>query len=71
MEPLEDGLSIVIPVFNSAGILPALVARIEPVLSATQRPHELILVNDGSSDASWDVVRDLVYIDTRGSGESA
>lgn len=58
-DPLLHGLSVVVPVYNSAAILPKLVARIGPVLQATTLPHELILVNDGSRDDSWNVIRDL------------
>jgi hypothetical protein len=47
---LPAGISVVVPVYNSAAILPDLVKRLEPVLSATSGPFELILVNDGSRD---------------------
>ncbi len=56
MEPGRPSLSVVIPVYNSADILPGLVARLEPVLRAVATRYELILVNDGSRDRSWDVV---------------
>jgi glycosyltransferase involved in cell wall biosynthesis len=56
---LPAGLSILIPVYNSAGILPNLVERLEPVAQSFQVPFELILVNDCSRDRSWDVVREL------------
>ena len=59
LEPLINGLSVVIPIYNSAAILPQLVARLRPVLTATGLPYELILVNDGSRDNSWEVVRGL------------
>lgn len=51
--------SIIVPVFNSADILPLLVARLQAVLSELPGPHELILVNDGSRDDSWRVVQEL------------
>jgi len=57
--PLPSGLSVVVPVYNSAAILPRLVARLGPVLAATGLAHELILVNDGSRDASWTVIQEL------------
>jgi len=57
--PLPSGLSVVIPVYGSAVILPQLVNRLGPVLSATGRAHELILVNDGSPDDSWPVIQRL------------
>lgn len=56
---LPAGISVVVPVYNSAAILPDLVKRLEPVLSATGGPFELILVNDGSRDESWKVVGQL------------
>jgi undecaprenyl-phosphate 4-deoxy-4-formamido-L-arabinose transferase len=56
---LPAGISVVVPVYNSAAILPNFVARLGPVLRALGQPHELILVNDGSRDDSWEVVRRL------------
>jgi undecaprenyl-phosphate 4-deoxy-4-formamido-L-arabinose transferase len=53
-EGLLPGVSVVIPVFNSAKVLPMLVARLAPVLEEiAPGAHELILVNDGSLDESW------------------
>lgn len=57
---LTAGISVVVPVYNSARILPDLVERLEPVLSATGGPFELILVNDGSRDESWEIIGRLV-----------
>lgn len=51
-------VSVVLPVHNSASILPRLVERLEPVLRGLGAPYELILVNDGSRDASWSVVEE-------------
>lgn len=50
---LEPGLSVVVPVYNSAGTLTELAARLAPVLTATGLPFEVILINDGSVDHSW------------------
>jgi undecaprenyl-phosphate 4-deoxy-4-formamido-L-arabinose transferase len=52
-------LSAVIPVYNSAEILPSLVERLEPVLRASADAFEAIFVNDGSRDASWTVLLEL------------
>jgi glycosyltransferase involved in cell wall biosynthesis len=57
--PLPSGLSFVVPVYNSGKILPKLVSRLQPVLAALARPHELILVNDAGPDNSWDVIQEL------------
>lgn len=57
--PALDGLSVVVPVYNSEGSLKPLVERLEPVLRREAREFELILVNDGSRDGSWKVVQQL------------
>jgi len=49
-------ISVVIPVFNSGQVLPELVARLEPVSSREAARFELILVNDGSRDRSWETI---------------
>ena len=49
-----DGLTVVIPLYRSAEILPALLDRLEPALAALGRPYEIILVNDASPDATWE-----------------
>ena len=53
------GVSVVVPVYNSAGSLPALVERVGAVLDATPGGYEVILVNDGSRDTSWQAISDL------------
>lgn len=50
-------ISIVIPVYNSQDNLTELARQIQDALSAI--PYELILVNDGSRDGSWDVITRL------------
>jgi undecaprenyl-phosphate 4-deoxy-4-formamido-L-arabinose transferase len=57
---LEPGISVIVPVYNSEGALPLLVERLQPVLKQIEAPYELILVDDGSRDNSWAVVRKLV-----------
>jgi len=52
-------LSVVVPVYNSEASLKPLVTRLAPVLDSLAREYELILVNDGSRDASWGVVQEL------------
>jgi undecaprenyl-phosphate 4-deoxy-4-formamido-L-arabinose transferase len=56
----QSSLSVVVPVFNSENSLRELVARLEPVLSGLADQFELILVNDGSRDRSWQVIEELV-----------
>ena len=52
-------VSVVVPVFNSAGSLPQLVERVGRVRSDYGGPFELILVNDGSRDASAETLDTL------------
>lgn len=52
-------LSIIIPVYNSQEALPELVLRLEQVMASQAVAWELILVNDGSRDQSWQVIQQL------------
>jgi len=56
--PIMPSLSIIVPVYRSALILPTLVKRLEHALLPTMS-MELILVNDGSPDNSWEVIETL------------
>ena len=49
-------LSIVIPVYNSATILPRLVERLRTTLNTVHMTYELVMVEDGSPDDSWRVL---------------
>ena len=48
--------SVVIPVFNSEQLVGTTIDRVLEVFHAQGLDHEVILVNDGSSDGSWDVI---------------
>lgn len=52
-------LSIVVPVYNSQATLPALWAALEHTLSPLGLRYEVILVDDGSRDGSWEILRGL------------
>jgi len=54
--PLRSGISVVISVYNSAGVLKTLVEAIKSELCQLHTEFEVILVNDGSIDASWNVI---------------
>ena len=43
--------SVVVPFYNEADNLPPLIAEIDAMLRALEQPAEIILVNDGSTDA--------------------
>jgi glycosyltransferase involved in cell wall biosynthesis len=56
---LRPGISVVIPVYNSEQSLPGLVERLEAVLPHISRDFEVVLVDDGSRDGSWEKVCEL------------
>ena len=58
-EERRPSISIVVPVYNSSLTLQELVARLEPVLRRIASTFEVILVNDGSTDRSMEVIERL------------
>ncbi|MBS1577147.1 MAG: glycosyltransferase family 2 protein [Bacteroidetes bacterium] len=52
-------LSIVIPLINEAESLPELTAWIERVMTEHNYTYEIIFVDDGSTDNSWDIIEGL------------
>ena len=53
-------ISVVVPAYNSESTLAELVRRLHTVLPPHADAFEIILVNDGSHDRSWQVISDLV-----------
>ncbi len=58
-------LSVVIPVFNEEENLPDLHRRLVEVLDTLNRSFEIILVDDGSTDRSFEILRQLHAKDPR------
>lgn len=52
-------ISIVVPLFNEEESLPELVAWIQKTLSVHSFSYEVILVDDGSRDNSWNVIKNI------------
>ena len=52
-------ISVVVPLFNEEESLPELYAWIERVMQANGFSFEVIFVNDGSTDHSWEVIEKL------------
>ena len=52
-------ISVVIPLYNEEESLPELFAWIERVMKSHGFSHEVIFVNDGSTDRSWQVIEQL------------
>lgn len=55
----KERLSIVLPVHNEAGNLEELLNRLQEVLRGLGNPYEIIFVDDGSTDGSFEVLRKL------------
>lgn len=58
-------LTIIVPLFNEAESLPELVRWINRTLDGRGWGYEIIMVDDGSTDGSWTVVRELAEADGR------
>jgi len=52
-------ISVIVPLFNEAESLPELHAWIKRVMEANGFTYEIIFVNDGSTDTSWQVIESL------------
>jgi dolichol-phosphate mannosyltransferase len=52
-------LSIVVPCYNEAEVLSHCYQRIRSVCESLGQAYELVFVNDGSDDETWDVLREL------------
>jgi glycosyltransferase involved in cell wall biosynthesis len=51
--------SIVVPVFNSEASLEELFSRLTQVMDQTGKTYEMIFVDDGSLDQSWEVMKKI------------
>lgn len=52
-------ISVVVPLLNEAESLPELTSWIKRVMDANAFTYEIILVDDGSTDNSWEVIEEL------------
>ena len=62
MTTTRSSISVVIPVFNEEPNVPALAKKLHEALSAIGRTYEIILVDDGSRDASWERLKEAARI---------
>lgn len=56
--------SIIAPIFNEQDNIPELHRRVSEVMDSTGEPWELLLVDDGSTDGSTDMIRELAKKDS-------
>ena len=57
-------LSIVISLFNEEESLPELINWIEKVMNSEGYSYEIIMVDDGSTDGSWNIIKHLAEKNT-------
>lgn len=55
-------ISVVVPLYNEEESLPELVDWIKKVMDANNFTYEVLLVDDGSTDRSWEVVEELAAV---------
>ncbi len=65
MDAYPLSLSIIIPVYNEVESLPILQQKLSDVISALDLDWEVVYVDDGSTDGSTDVLRELQMGDPR------
>jgi glycosyltransferase involved in cell wall biosynthesis len=61
-------LSVITPVYKAEECLEELYRRLVAVLERTGEPFEIVMVNDGSPDDSWRLIRELASRDARVKG---
>ena len=59
----QPRVSVVAPCFNEEAVLPLFHQRVHAVCDRLGETWELVLVNDGSRDRTWQVMRDLAASD--------
>lgn len=52
-------ISVVVPTFNEEESLPELVAWVARVMAANNFRYEMLFIDDGSSDSTWEVIEQL------------
>ena len=52
-------ISVIIPLYNESESLPELSAWIERVMKANGYTYEIVFINDGSTDNSWEIIESL------------
>ncbi len=52
-------ISVIVPLYNEAESLPELAAWIERVMAENNFSYEILFIDDGSTDESWEVVNTL------------
>lgn len=61
-------ITVVVPLFNEEESLPELMSWIDRVMKANNFVYEVVFINDGSTDNSWNIVQELSkeYVQVKG-----
>ena len=65
---MKNLVSIIIPLFNEEKNIPVLLKGIQEVMAAGNLAFEIIVVDDGSSDGTYEVIKELAAKDSRING---
>jgi dolichol-phosphate mannosyltransferase len=65
MTDVRPGLSVVAPCFNEEGVLPEFLRRVTAVLDGVGGPAEIVVVDDGSRDGTWQVMTEAAAREPR------
>ena len=63
MMPSHLDLSVIIPLYNEEESIEPLYAKLIAALSSLHKSYEIIFINDGSSDRSYDILSQLAARD--------
>src|SRR5437867_3381734 len=63
--PTPMSLSVVVPLYQEAAVIPELIARLTRSLDSLDFDWEAILVDDGSTDETWTLLREAALRDDR------
>ena len=58
-------MCVVIPAYNEAEVLPLLIEKLHSVIGTLKIPYRIVVVNDGSSDRTEDVLDAIASKDPR------
>ncbi|WP_456401625.1 glycosyltransferase family 2 protein [Persephonella sp.] len=63
MEEKKIDISVVIPIYDEEENLPLLYEKLKKVLESLGKEYEIIFVNDGSKDRSWEIIKEFAEKD--------
>ena len=63
MSDIPLALSVVVPCHNELDVLPEFHRRVSAVCQSLALPYEIILIDDGSTDATWTLMQQLAHDD--------